>query len=313
MGYKLNDKQKELLRATASKTVEGMEARKAFAAQLAAPLRQTRDKVSTVRAIYTVDVLEPGADSRYPVDMNDITAFVMPKEGAVPQNVVASDEIWVPTFEVSSSVYWKLRYARDARWDVVARAKHKLAQSIVKIEEENGWHVLLAGADTANRKNNVTGSGYVKELLSEQGVKMQRAGSKLTDVYLSPEAFADIRSWTDTQVDEATRREIFIQGGLANIYGTTLHVMEEFGNGQEYNKYFCNSCSTNGLTEGEVEIQIGLDLSTNDAFYMPMREEVVTYDDPTAIKELEQGVIAVEDLGFAVVDTRRISYTYFAV
>jgi len=313
MGFTPTQEQVELLKATASAGDSGEQAREAFAAALTAPLRKSRDKASTVRGIFTVDNLQPGADARYPLDINDITGFVMPKEGAIPQNVVAGDEIWIPTFEIASSVYWKLQFARDGRFDVVARAKNRLANSIVKLEEENGWHVLLAGADASAREQHITSSGFTKELLSNAKVVMTRAGSVLTDMYISPEAMADVRSWDNAAVDEQTRRDIFVAGGLAKIYDVMLHVMEEFGNGREYNKYFCNNCPTNSLTEANVEIQIGLDTSTNDAFYMPVRQELTTYADPTAIKELKQGVIAYEDLGFAVVDTRRMCYTYFAV
>jgi len=317
MGYKLSEKQIELLTATASvDPVKGASAREAFAASLSVPLRQSRDKMSTVRGIFTVDNLAPGANSNYPCDISDITGFVMPKEGAIPQNVVTGDEIYVPTFEITSSVYWKLQYARDARFDVIARSKHKLADSIVKLEEENGWHVLLAAADASARYVSTTESGYTKELLSNAKVKMTRAGSILTDVYLSPECMADVRAWSDSQVDEQTRREIFTGGGLAKIYDVTLHIMEEFGAGNEYNKYFCNSLTTNALTDGAVgaghEVQICIDSAKNDSFYMPIRQELTTYDDPTAIKELKQGVLAYECLGFAVADTRRIAYSYFA-
>lgn len=308
MALQPTQEQVELLKATASANdVASKEAREAFAATLSIPLRQTRDKVSTVRTIFTVEQLAPGAQANYPLDMEDISGWIMPKQGGVPQNFVEGDEIWVPTFTIASDAEWRLAYARDARFDVVARAVHKLQNSIVKIEEENGWHVLLAAADGSARSSEVPGvTTFKKDLLSAMITTMIRAGSTLTDLYLSPECMADIRDWTATDVDEVTRKEILDQAGLPSIYGIKLHVMEEFGAGREYNDYFLALPTNTVAASGE--ICIGLDLGTNDAFLMPVRQELTTVDDPIAIKSLKQGVIGYEELGFAVVDSRRLCY-----
>lgn len=313
MGYKLSPEQLELLRATASADPsKGADARRAFAATLTAPLRKARDKASTVRAIFTVDELQPGADARYPLDMTDVDAYLMSKDGAVPQHLVTGDEIWIPTFEIAGDVNWKLQYARDGRFDVIARAKQRLANAITKKEEENGWRVLLTASDAANREAHITGSGFVKELVSEGKVLMARQGGSLTDLYISPEAMADVRSWDYTQIDPTTAREIYKNGGQAEVYGTVLHTLEELGTGREYNKLFCD-LPTNSIADATAEVQIGFDLGTNDAFYMPVRQNLTTYDNPVMIAQLKQGVIAYEELGFACVDTRRVLYTYFAV
>ena len=39
---------------------------------------------------------------------------------------------------------------------------------------------------------------------------------------------------------------------------------------------------------------------------MPIREELQTYDDPVSVRELNIGIIAWEEVGFAAVDPRAV-------
>jgi hypothetical protein len=43
------------------------------------------------------------------------------------------------------------------------------------------------------------------------------------DLYLSPEALEDIRNWVVDQVDEQTRREIYISDGPTQLFGISIN------------------------------------------------------------------------------------------
>src|SRR4051794_31687973 len=82
----------EQFKATASNA----ELREAFAASLAVPIFKTIPPQSSVRNIFLVDNLPAGSLAEYPIDLNDIeTAVVMPRLGAVPQNLVVGDSLIV--------------------------------------------------------------------------------------------------------------------------------------------------------------------------------------------------------------------------
>ncbi len=137
---------------------------------------------------------------------------------------------------------------------------------------------------------------------------------QLTDLYLSPEALEDIREWDLDDVDDITRREIFLSedsspgpssGPLARIYAVTLHSITELGVGQEFQDFYDNTLGgTMGVSDEE--IVIGMDLSQNDSFVMPVKEDVTVFDDPTLHRRRRAGVYAWREHGFAALDSRRV-------
>jgi len=132
-------------------------------------------------------------------------------------------------------------------------------------------------------------------------------GGKLTDLYMSLEAMEDIRAWDTTDIDEFTRREIFVnrEYGLATIYGVVLHEMTEFGVGQEYQAFLTDIVGRQ-VPANTAEFVVGLDLSTSDSFVMPIRKELVTLDDPALYRQQRMGIFGWMEHGFAVLDPRRV-------
>ena len=138
---------------------------------------------------------------------------------------------------------------------------------------------------------------------------------RLTNIAISPESLQDIRSWDLTQVDEITRREIFISGddtySLTKIFGVTLVDLDELGVGQLYQKYYNNTLAASN-PNGKDEIAIGLDLSGNDdTFLMPWvkRENgqfLEMFDDPTLLRMNRKGYFASGEYGVTILDSRRV-------
>lgn len=141
---------------------------------------------------------------------------------------------------------------------------------------------------------------------------------------------ADIREWTDTDIDPVTRREIFQAGGMGSLWNVALHEIQHLGatglyniNGsasafgkfvadgtEHYNSYLLdnpNITNADGtvLTLGETQV-IGFDLSVNDSLVMPIRKDYEAYDDPTLLRVQKAGFFGWEEIGFACLDPRML-------
>jgi hypothetical protein len=226
----------------------------------------------------------------------------------------------VPTYEVGSSIDWNLKYARDARWDVVGRAMEVMEASFVKKWNDDGWQTIITAAADRNiviLDSDADVGQFTKRLVSLMKLVMRRNGGgnstsqnrgQLTDLFVSPEAMEDIRNWNVDQVDPVTRREIFVSSGdnaLSNIFGVNLGDLDELGEGQEYQLFYENELGGT-LPGSDVELVVGLDLRRRDAFVMPVREGVQIFADDTMHRQRRAGLYGWAEQGFAVLDNRRV-------
>lgn len=300
-------------------------AQRELAKALQTPLRQGVLVGDVVTGIFEALPLPPGTPIEFPLDLlapgeeNDFVAYTNPGNGRIPERNVEGDYVQVPTYGIAASIDWLLRYAREARWDIVARAMQVLEASFVKKINDDGWHTLLsAGADRNILvfDGDAVAGNFTKRLVSLMKTVMVRNGggntasirrSKLTDLYLSPEALEDIRNWGLDQVDELTRREIYTaaDGGITRIFGVNLHDLDEFGEGQEYQLFFTSDLG-GSLAGTDLELVVGLDMVSRDSFLMPIKEPVSIFEDPALHRQQRAGFYGWSELGFAVLDNRRV-------
>jgi len=289
------------------------------------------------------------AQASYPVAEDfEIPVWILPGLGYVAQNFIEGigEEVYVPTFSVDASGDGKLTYARDSRIDIPQRAAEKAAKGLSDYEEECGWRIILPAATSSFSGKGLlgsrpapiyeinpasTGAGFLsKELINKMIVGFKRIGRTLTDLYVSPEDAADIREWTDTDIDPVTRREIFQAAGMGKIWNVTLHEIQHLGAtglyningttsaygkfiasaGEVYNNYTLdnpNVTAADGTVSdlGETQI-IGFDLSVNDSLVMPIRKEYEAHDDPVLLRVQKQGFFGWEEIGFACLDSRML-------
>lgn len=345
----LNEMQQLFAKTSEVNTPEGLEAYKAFAAAITTPILQKVELESIMRQLFNVERLAPGAQAVYPVAEDfEIPVWVLPGLGYAAQNFIEGigEEVYVPTFTVNASGDWKITYARDSRIDVAQRAATRAAKDLANYEEECGWRVIVPAATSAFSGKGLlgsrpapiyeipaasTGAGYLsKELINKMMIGFKRVGRTLTDLYVSPEDAADIREWTDTDIDPITRREVFQAAGMGNIWNVTLHEVQHLGapgmyniNGStsEYGKFLAdgtdnynaysldnpNVTSADGTvaTLGETQIY-GFDMSVDDSLVMPIRKEYEAHDDPTLLRSQKAGFFGWAELGFACLDSRML-------
>ena len=316
----------ELLKQSGSADrTEALTAQHEIAKALEEPLRQGVLIGDILGNIFERMVMEPGPTSEFPLDLlapgeeDEFVAYTNPGHGRIPERTVEGDYVMVPTYSISASIDWLLRYAREARWDVVGRAMQVLEASFVKKMNDDGWHTVLAAGVDRNimvYDADATAGQFTKRLVSLMKTVMRRNGGgntgslvrgKLTDMSLSPEALEDIRNWQVDQIDEITRREIFTaaDGGITRLFQVNLHDIDELGESQEYQNFLTSQLS-GSLQGSDVELVVGLDLGNRDSFIMPVKQEVQIFEDDALHRHQKAGLYGWAELGFAVLDNRRV-------
>lgn len=295
-----------------------------FAEALTLPLRQGIMSGDITTGIFEEIQLTENATSEFPLDFlapgteKDHVAYTIPNHGKLPEKIVEGDYVNVPVFDVGNAIDWRMKYARDARWDIVNRALQVLRSGFVKKKNDDAWHLILgAGVD----RNIVVYDGaasagqFTKRLVSLMKTTMRRNGGgnsssinrgKLTDLYLSPEGVEDIRNWGVDQVDELTRREIFTASDdtVTRIFSVNLHDIDELGEGQEYQLFFDDQLAAS-MEGSDVEVLVGLDLEKNDSFVMPVREQLQIFNDEKP-RSRNAGIFGYEEYGLGILDNRRV-------
>lgn len=343
------EEKRDLFKETAAiDTPEGRMKFQAFAASLTGPILKKLDEVSIMRELFTVENLAPGAQPNYPIAEDfDSPVWILPGMGYVAQDYIEAigEEVFVNTFSVSASKDWKVSYARDGRIDIVVRAQQAVAKALAAFEEEAGWRVVVPATTTNFGGAGILlprpapiyqmpagdpASGYLsKELVNRMIVGMNRLGRNLTELWVSPEDIADIREWTETDIDPFTRREVFQAAGMGSLWGVNLRVIDSLGvrgkynihdrgsvygpfkgdGGNTFNSYTIthgNVLDVNGnlVTPGETQIY-GFDRS-DISLVMPVRKEFEAVDDPTLLRKQRQGFFGWEEFGMACLDARFI-------
>ena len=314
-------------RSGSAEKVVALEAQHELATALEQPLRKGVLVGDVLDGIFERLPMEAGTSVEFPLDLlapgteNEHVAYTNPGHGRIPERAVEGDYVMVPTYTVGSSIDYLLRYAREARWDVVGRAMQVLEAGFVKKMNDDGWHTLLAAGVDRNilvYDGDATAGMFSKRLVSLMQTTMRRnaggnTGSanrgRLTDLYVSPEALEDVRNWGLDQIDEVTRREIYTaaEGGapITRIFGVNLHDLDELGEGQEYQTFFTGSLS-GAVETNDVELIVGLDQSSNDSFVMPVKQQLEVFEDPTLHRQQRAGYYGFAEIGFGVLDNRRV-------
>lgn len=292
-----DDQKRELFKAVATDP----EARGAYAKSRADVILKQLPYQSTVRNIFRVDKMN-GTVPSYPVDWDyTLVAVVAPAIGGAARFLYEGDEIFVPPIEINASVEFLKKYALDGRFNIGERATDILKNRIIAREEYVGWKTIKAAISgvLAAQVVYTGGLGAVGNLftsLSLSGVnllftRLDTYQRQMTDLYCTPTRYGDIRRWVTPDIDYYTQREIYKLAGPANgqVYDVSLHKVYDAGGA---------GSAGNLLTDGEA---FGFDTRTFGVISEFMG--LTTYEDPTVIRDRKIGILADEELGFAVLDS----------
>jgi hypothetical protein len=305
-----------------------MAAQREFAKALELPLRKGVLVGNILGNIFETINVEAGSTTEFPLDLispgleGEHVAYTNPGHGRIPERSVEGDYVMIPTYTIASSVDYLLRFAREARWDIVGRAMQVMEAGFTKKMNDDAWHTLLAAGVDRNilvYDADATAGLFSKRLVSLMQTVMRRNSGgnsasvgrgRLTDMYVSPEALEDIRNWGLDQVDDVTRREIYNSAPdgsvITRIFGVNLHDLDELGEGQQYQTFVTSDLGGSLATGGDVELVVGLDQSTSDSFVMPVKQQLQVFEDPALHRQQRAGYYGWAELGFGVLDNRRV-------
>lgn len=298
------DEQRELFKTIAHDAV----ARKQYAESRAQQIIPLIPEQSTVRSIFMPEVLTGDAQPEYPIsfDYTNLASF-MPKLGGNVVRVVEGDTLFIPTFGIEGAVRYSMDVAEQGRLDIGALSMQHLRDNIVSKEELAGWRTIKGTLSGLNTDQTVYCSGteatvadpenfhnFTKKAVNKMLTQMDLQRRTLTDIYASPRSIHDVKEWSNNQIDFNTEREIFVNGGLAG-----------------------NENSSRGVNGGTIwdtklhKVYNSALVADNEAYgfdgqrfgKMPIRKELKTFEDPTAILQWQIGVLARELVGFGVTDS----------
>lgn len=290
---------------------------------LETPLRQAELVGDTVTDIFERTYFAPGAQTRIPLDFYtpgqeaEHIAYTIAKAGSLATKQVEGDYLIVPTYWIGNSISAPNVYVRDANWDVVGRMMQVLQAGMTKKINDDGWHLILGAGVDRNIlvfDSDAPAGLFTKRLVSLMKVVAKRNGGgnsssadhgDITDIYMSPEGFEDIRNWNIDQLSDIDRSRVFNMKNntLSDIFGTKLHELYELGESQEYQLYFTEALS--GSLGSDVELVVGLN-KAKSSFIMPVIEEASLVPDQRLFYERLLGWLTYMELGFACVDNRSV-------
>lgn len=301
------------------------EAQAKIVAAISLPLREAVLPGDILGNIFSKETYAPGTQVEYPLDLirpgseGDFVAYTMSDHGNIPHRMVGGDRLMVPTYRVANGIDCQLRYLRNSNWNVIQRMMQVLESGFLKKLNDDGFATLISAGVARNillYDADATAGQFTPRLVSLMKTAMRRNGGgnstsvnrgKLTDAYVSPEAIDDIRSWTLNLVPDGVRERIYYasDNGLLNVYDVTLHDIDELGVSQQYQNYYTATLGKS-LASGDVELVIGIDKSKNDSFVMPSTKELEMFEDNTVHRQGIFSLYADVEIGFGVLDARRV-------
>ena len=316
--FEKNPEQIELIRALASENKStALEAQEAFAAFISEVVQQVLLQAGTASALYRDVEFDEDDSPSIPLDLyygqgeGTISIWSQTVGGGLPSSFVSGlQELKINTYRLDSAISFEKRYVRRARLDVVAAGLERMANELLVKQERNAWavvlkvlaeashfgspHIIRSGTNNVFQLDDLNNLWTLVRRLNAAytgGTPQNLQARGLTDLYVSPETKAQIRSFayqpmntrsgavatsgaTAIPLPDAIREEIYRSAGTSEIFGVTIHEMLELGTSRKYNDLFgafAGSTSYGGstFTSATDELIIGVD-ATRNAFLRPV-------------------------------------------
>lgn len=275
----MSNEQKEYLIAKALETDEG---RAALASAMANPIRQSLDYQGIGRKLLVVDPLPQGALPVYDKDV-DARAFVVPKRGFAPDQIIEGDRIQVPTFEIVSYPQVRFSQVKERRFNVIDRAQQRAKSDIMATEDEVVFDLISAVAEANGQTIEETGGALTREALTKAFREIEKHDLVATKIVMNATSFADIRAWGRDDFDPVTQHEVLQTGLFGHIWTADILISKK-----------CPTDQVFVLADPEF---VGV---------MPIRQDiqVIPADKPEALR---LGWVIYEEIGAAVVNSMAIA------
>lgn len=275
------NEEKETLLMKALSTERG---KIALAQAMANPIRRNLDYQGVGRKALRVDPLPQGALAVYDKDI-DVNAIVVSSNGAVPESRIKGDRISVPEFEVVSNPTVRISEVKRRRFNVIDRAQQKARQEIQAQEDANIFAALEFASTLENDAitSAAANTGIVKSDLANLYSEVDKWDLITARIFMNIKTFAGFRTFTQTDFDPVTQREVLQTGLFGRLWTADVIVSKVVPAKTVY--------------------------AVADADFvgpMPIRQdiEVLPADEP---KQLKLGWVVNELIGIAVANARGVA------
>jgi len=276
-----SDAEKETLLMKALSTERG---KIALAQAMANPIRRNLDYQGVGRKALRVDPLPQGALAVYDKDI-DVNAIVVSSNGAVPESRIKGDRISVPEFEIVSNPTVRISEVKRRRFNVIDRAQQKARQEIQAQEDANIFAALEFASTLENDAQTAAAgtTGIVKSDLANLYSEVDKWDLITARIFMNIKTFAGFRTFTQTDFDPVTQREVLQTGLFGRLWTADVIVSKVVPAKTVY--------------------------AVADADFvgpMPIRQdiEVLPADEP---KQLKLGWVVNELIGIAVANARGVA------
>lgn len=289
--FKNPEEHNELIAAMAdARPSVSMPAQEVFAERIGPLLALAIPVMGTSSSIFNEHPVDEGVYPTMPVDPyfdapeGTISVWSQTSAGGLPTNLVGGyKEIPISMYELDSAINMEKRVLRASKIPLVERHLERMGNEVLIKRERNNWAVVMATVAPAvtqgiNHCFRSATAGVVQmqdfndwivlgdriNAAFNQGTPADMY-SGLTDVYASPEFFAQIRSFvyqpmntrsgniagtdyaTSIPLPDSIREQLFKAGGNPSLFDVEFHKVWELGTGnRKYNLLF--SSFTGGKT-----------------------------------------------------------------
>lgn len=297
-------------------------------------------------------------DQYYGTSVDHVQVWSQNQAGGLGTSLVTGlQELKINTYALNSAVALTEKNVRRGRLPYVSLALNRMAQELLVRQERNAWIIALraVGEAQTNGNRHVIASntanvlqvhdfnaaitrGRIINVAFNNGTPDPFYSQGASDYYLSPEAMQEIRSFvynpmnvralpntdesTSTPLPDSIREQIYRASGNPEVYGKTLHEMNEFGISRAYNDLFdlydtgINGPGGSAFASGTDELVFGVDFS-KEACIRPVSQtpnlEQVTaaVDDQFTRRSGKIGFYTHLEEGRIVIDSRALSGIVF--
>jgi hypothetical protein len=210
------------------------------ATKLSKAINGLLEQHSNMRKLFDVKYIKKDSDATYQILEFDTPQWILPSLGFVSQDLldVNADTLAVPIFSIQAAKSWLIKFWEEKEDEVLDRAVFSVVRALMDYETEAGWRTIIPAITSKFDGAGILpprppqmyemppgdrAAGYFsKELINRMIVGMARKGHRLSTLLVSPEDLADIREYSDVDVDPITRREIFESAGAGTLWGINL-------------------------------------------------------------------------------------------
>ena len=209
-----------------------------LAATLGPSLRRRRDYTSIARKALMVETLPDGALPIYDKEFDQtgqsfVQAFYVGEEGADIVSVVKPIRVTVPTFEIAEQPMISITQIKERRFDVVSRALN-LGKAEIGAAEDAKIFGLFDKVAAAAAAAGATANDYVFNIdqaitapltvaaMADAFAGVERHDLSVAYGFFNPKDYADLRKWTQENLDRETERKLLKTGVMGYLWGATL-------------------------------------------------------------------------------------------